>query len=68
MTAHCFVTFMLRFESDLGEELLFINVFTLNRMLLKLSFSIYDQFLIFLCEKVIETITVYENGCSNVLF
>ena len=50
------------------RKLLFINVFNLNRMILKLVFSIYNQFLIFLYKKVIETITVHENGCNNVLF
>ena len=47
---------------------LFLNVFNLNRMLLKLIFSIYNQFLVFLCEKVIKTMTVHENGCKNLLF
>ena len=32
-------------------------------MFLKLTF----QYLIFLSEKIIETITVHENGCNNVL-
>ena len=47
---------------------LFLNVFNLNRMFLKLIFSIYYQFLVFLCEKVIKTMTVHENGCKNLLF
>ena len=56
---------------------MFINVFNLNRMILKLIFNIlkkiknfliYNQVLIVLCEKVIETITVHENECNNLLF
>ena len=47
---------------------LFINVFNLNRIILKLIFSIYDQFSIVLYEKLIETMTVHENGCNNLLF
>ena len=37
-------------------------------MILKLILSIYNQFLVFLYEKVIETITVHEDGYNNVLF
>ena len=47
---------------------LFINAFNLNRIILKLIFSIYNQFLIVLYEKVIETIAVHENECNNLLF
>ena len=32
------------------------------------KFLIYSQVLIVLCEKVIETITVHENECNNLLF
>ena len=37
-------------------------------MFLKLIFSIHNQFLIFLCEKVIKTITVHEMGVTTYYF
>ena len=43
---------------------MFINVFNLNRMFLKLIY----QYLIFLRKRVIETVLVQENECSNALF
>ena len=43
---------------------MFINVFNPNRMLLKLIY----QYLIFLRKRVIETVLVQENECSNALF
>ena len=47
---------------------LLIHVFNLNRMILKLIFSVYNQFLVVLCEKVIKTIAIHENRRNNLLF
>ena len=43
---------------------MFVNAFNLNRVFLRFIF----QYLIFLSEKVIETISVQENACSNLFF
>ena len=43
---------------------LFINVFNLNWVFLRFTF----QYLIFLSEKVIETVKVKANGWSNLFF
>ena len=50
------------------RKFLFINVFNVNRMCFKLNFPIFTQFLVVLCKKIIENITVHENGCSHILF
>ena len=67
MAIHGFVIFMLRFESDLGESHC-LSMFLFLIEYYSVNVSIFNQFLVFLCEKVIETIAVHENGYSNVLF
>ena len=60
----CFALFMQRLERHFMRKSLLINDFNLSQMILELTF----QYSIFLYEKVIETVTEHENGCSNVLF